>query len=327
MGIMEAVEALLADGYKPLRTLYLAFGPDEEVGGQRGAAKIAELFKSRGIKADYILDESGAITTGVVPWVSTPVALVGIAEKGYLSLKLSVEHEGGHSSMPPLQSAIGILASAIHNLERNQFPANLEGPTMQLFDYVGPEMPFGMKFLVANKWLFGRLIKGQLMKFQSTCPAVRTTIAVTVIRAGQRENVLPQSAQAIVNFRLFPGDSIEDVMEHVKTAIGDSRVKISIPGDNAIEASKISDVNSEGFKILESTIRQVFPDAIVAPYLVPAATDARHYSEISGNILRFLPTRMNSEDLKRIHGTNERVDVENYKEVVQFYVQMIRNSN
>ena len=159
MGIMEAVEALLADGYKPRRTLYLTFGQDEEVGGQRGAFQIAKLLKSRGIRAEYILDESGAITSGVFPGVSSPVALVGIAEKGYLSLKLTVDHEGGHSSMPPKQSAIGILASAIHNLEKNQFPAKLEGPTMLLFDYVGPEMPFGMKFLIANKWLLGGLLK------------------------------------------------------------------------------------------------------------------------------------------------------------------------
>ncbi len=306
MGVMEAVEALLGKGFRPQRTIYLAFGQDEEVGGVRGAAQIAALLKSRGVRAEYILDESGVITSDVVPGVTKPVALVGTAEKGYLTLELSVEGEGGHSSMPPAKTAIGILSRAIDRLEGNPFPARFVGPTKEMFDFVGPEMGFPMRFAFANQWLFKGLIKRRLEASIYTNGTLRTTCATTVIRGGERPNVLPQKATALVNFRLFPGDTIESVMRHVGRAVGDDRVKITISGEIRCEASRISDVGSPGFKILERTIRQVFPDCIVAPYLVMATTDARHYAEISDCILRFVPIRVTREDLKRIHGTNER---------------------
>jgi carboxypeptidase PM20D1 len=326
MGIMEAVESLLAQGSTPRRTVYLAFGHDEEVRGVRGAMYMAALLKSRGVHAEYVLDETGCITKGVVPGVPKPVALVGTAEKGYLTLELSVEGEGGHSSMPPPKTAIGILSSAIDSLERNPFPARLVGPTAQMLEAVGPEMGFPMRLVFANQWLFKGLIKRRLERSAYTTGAVRTTCAATVIRGGERENVLPQKATALVNFRLFPGDSAERVIRRVERTVRDARVKIAILGEDYSEASRIADRKSSGFKILEKSIKQVFPDCVVAPYLVMATADARHYQEISDCVLRFLPTRMTPDDFKRLHGTNERVSIENYEEIIRFYVQLILNS-
>lgn len=327
LAIMEAVETLLADGFQPRRTFYLAFGHDEEVGGFEGAAKIAALLGERNVRVGWILDEGGFISMGILPGVSRPVALIGIAEKGYLTLALSVKQEGGHSSMPPPQSAIGILSSAIHHLERNPFPAKLDGATMQLFEFVGPEMPFGMKLIFANTWLFSPLIKKQFKEISSINALIRTTLTPTIIRAGNKENVLPQLATAKVNFRLYPGDSIDYVIDHVKRSINDSRVQIKAANDDFNEASSISEVNSEGFKLLERSVRQVFTDTIVAPFLLVAGTDTKHYTGICDDIFRFYPMRLTSKDLSRIHGTNERIGNDNYGEIIKFYIQMIRNSN
>lgn len=327
LSTMEAVETLLADGYKPRRTVYLAYGHDEEIGGNNGAAYIAESLKSRNVKAEWIMDEGAIITKGLVPGVAPPVSLVGIAEKGYLTLVLTVEQEGGHSSMPPPRSAVGILSSAIHNLQNNPFPEKMEGPGMQLFDYVGPEMPFGMKLLFANRWLFRSLIKSELEKANSMNASIRTTIAPTVFNAGTKENVLPQKATAMVNFRLIPGDSVEYVIEHVKKSINDPRVMVSTSSHHPQEASAVSDINTESYQVLQRTIRQVFPQSVVAPFLVLAATDTKHYEDISGNIYRFVPMRFTSEDLGRIHGTNERLSIDNLEEMIKFYIQLIRNSN
>ncbi len=327
LSTMEAVETLLADGYKPRRTVYLAYGHDEEIDGNNGAAYIAESLKSRNVKAEWIMDEGAIITKGLVPGVAPPVSLVGIAEKGYLTLVLTVEQEGGHSSMPPPRSAVGILSSAIHNIQNNPFPEKMEGPGMQLFDYVGPEMPFGMKLLFANRWLFRSLIKSELEKANSMNASIRTTIAPTVFNAGTKENVLPQKATAMVNFRLIPGDSVEYVIEHVKKSINDPRVMVSTSSHHPQEASAVSDINTESYQVLQLTIRQVFPQSVVAPFLVLAATDTKHYEDISGNIYRFVPMRFTSEDLGRIHGTNERLSIDNLEEMIKFYIQLIRNSN
>ena len=327
VAIMEAVEALLAEGYKPRRTLYLAFGHDEEIGGYQGAARIAALLNSRNVKAEWILDEGTVIGIGLVPGATQPVSMIGIAEKGYLTLELTAEQEGGHSSMPPPESAIGVLSSAINILQENPFPAKLEGPTMQLFEFVGPEMPFGMKLLFANKWLFESIIKNELEKTNSGNAAIRTTIAPTIFHAGTKDNVLPQKAMAKVNFRLYPGDSIEEVIEKVKKIVNDPNVHIKFARQEAKEASSVSDIHSESFKLFHRTTRQVFPDTIVAPFLVLGATDTRHYQEVSQNIYRFLPIRFASKDLASLHGTDERISTDSLEEMIKFYIQLIRNSN
>ncbi len=327
MAIMEAVEILLIEGFNPSRTIYLAFGHDEETGGPKGGAHIASFLKSKMVRAEWILDEGGMVATELMPGLSKPVSLVGIAEKGYLTLELSVRQEGGHTSMPPPHSAIGVLSSAIHNLERNQFPTKLEGATKLFFEFIGHEMPFGMRFLFANKWLFSPLIKSKLKKINAMNAMIRTTIALTIIEAGSKENVLPQIARAKVNFRLYPGDSIEYVINHIKKSINDPRVHIKPSNHASNDASLVSDVNSDSFTLLQRTIHQAIPDSIVAPFLMVAGTDTKHYAEISDNIFRFVPMRLAFEDLKRIHGKNERLNLNNYQEIIKFYIQLIRNSN
>ena len=230
--------------------------------------------------------------------------------------------------MPPPQSAVGILSSAIHNLQNNPFPARMDGPGMQMFDFIGPEMSFGMKLLLANRWLFGPLIISELEKSKPMNASIRTTMAPTIFNAGTKENVLPQKATAIVNLRLFPGDSIEYVIEHVKESIDDLRVMVTPSRTHhPLEASPVSDINQESYQMVQQTIHQVFPQSILAPFLLIAGTDTRHYEDISTNIYRFLPMRITSEDLVRIHGTDERLSVNNLEEMIKFYIQLIRNSD
>jgi len=326
LGILEAVEMLLAQGFQPKRTIYLAFGHDEEIGGRNGAVKIAALLQSRGVTFDYILDEGSAIANGILPGVASPVALIGIAEKGILSVELTVETEGGHSSAPPPQTAIGILSKAISRLEENQMPGSIKGVVGQMFQSVGPEMTFGKKLVFANLWLFRPLVERQMAAQPSTNAAMRTTTAATIIEGGVKENVLPSKARAVVNFRILPGDTVKSVLDHVNQTINDSRVKVTNFGETANEPSAVSNTESGGYQAIERTIRQVFQGAVVAPSQVNGATDSRHYAELSNSIYRFAPFIVRSEDLKRIHGTDERISVENYAQCVRFYHQLILNS-
>lgn len=325
MGILEAVEYLLDQGFKPERTVYLAFGHDEEIGGRKGAAKIAELLATRGVRLDFSLDEGLVVTHGIIPGVAKPAALIGVAEKGYLTLELTARGEGGHSSRPPRNTAIGALARAIHRLETNQMPAALKSPMSELFDYLAPEMPFYMRALVANRWLFEPVLLARLARKPVTNATIRTTTAPTMISGGIKENVLPNKATALVNFRLLPGDTIDTVNEHVRAMIDDPHVTVRHVGVSR-ESSPVSDVGSESFAAVAMTVRQVFPDAVVAPGLVIGGTDSKHYLKIADNSYRFVPMRLTSDDPKRIHGINERIAVDNYAEIIRFYVQLLRNS-
>jgi len=261
-----------------------------------------------------------------VSGIFKPVALVGIAEKGYVSIELTVEGVGGHSSMPPLQTAVGILSTAIHKLEQNQFPARLEGATGQMFDYLAPEMPFGMRMLFANLWLFGGLVESQLAASPAANATIRTTTAATMFEGSIKDNVLPTNARAVVNFRILNGDSIPSVIEHVRRTIDDLRVQINPVGQLASDPSPVSTLNSPNFDVLQRTIRQVFPEVLVAPGQFVAATDSRHYAELSRDIYRFCPIWAGPGDLDGIHGTNERISIENYEQIVRFYIQLIHNS-
>lgn len=324
-GILEAIEQLLSENYIPSRSVYLAFGHDEEITGERGAKKIAAWFKQKGIEFEYILDEGMVILEKALPGLEQPVALIGIAEKGSVTLSLTAKLEdGGHSSMPPEESAIGVLSRAIVSLEENRFPAKIDGAAAALFDHAAPEMSWPFKALFSNRWLTEGLIIKQLSKETSANAIVRTTTAPTIINGGIKNNVLPSEASAKINFRILPGETQASVAKYVEKIIDDKRITVSILTGN--EPTTVSGTETFGFQVIQKSIQEVFSDVVVTPSLVVGATDSRHYSEVSDNIYRFLPVKLQKSDLTRIHGKNERVSIENYHQAIRFYRQLILNS-
>jgi len=325
--IMEAVEILAAQGFKPRQRIYLAFGHDEETGGETGMKQIAALLKSRGVKADFVLDEGLLITTGVLKGLYQPVALIGIAEKGFLTLTLSTGTTGGHSSMPPRNTAIGTLSAALARLENTPMPASISGVPAQMFDAIAPEMGLANRVLLSNLWLFGPLVRGELEKNPGTNAMLRTTTAPTVFNAGNKDNVLPDRAEARVNFRLAPGDTQEAVIAHVVRAIDNPAVRVEpAKGAASAEASDVSPTDGGPYELIARTVREVFTGTLVAPALMIGGTDSRHMREITGHIFRFSPVRATAEDLPRFHGTNERMSVQNYAELIAFYHRLMTNA-
>jgi carboxypeptidase PM20D1 len=326
MAILEAAENLLASGLEPQRTTYFAFGHDEEVGGNNGAANIAAALRSRRVELEFVLDEGLNILNGIISGVSSPVALIGIAEKGYLSIRLTVEGAGGHSSIPPADTAIGVMSRGLHKLLATPFSSQLNGPTRLMFEFLGPEMAWPKRLALANLWLFDPLVRKQLASSPLTNATIRTTLAPTIINSGVQENVLPTRAVAVLNLRILPGETIAGTIEHVRRVIDDPRVQLT-PLAVRIEPSSVSDIEAQSFKLLHRTIRQITPETIVAPSLLVAATDSRHYSGLTKNIYRFLPITLRPDDAKRFHGIDERISIEDYERCVRFYAQLIRNSD
>jgi len=323
---MEAIELLIASGFQPKQTVYLVMGDDEEVSGLRGALPIAELLQSRGVKLDWVLDEGLLVLDGVLPGLSKPAALIGLAEKGYATFFLSLDTAPGHSSMPPAHSAIGRLGAALAKLEAHPMPGGIQGVAAQMFGTLAPEMSGINRVMLSNLWLTAPLVEGQLQKSPSSNAMLRTTTALTIVRAGNKDNVLPGRAEAAVNFRVLPGDTIDSVEAHLRKQLGDDEIKIKrYPGNS--EASPVSPTDSAGYRTIERSVRQSFPDAVVAPGLMTAATDSRHFSILSDAVFRFSPFRMKNEDLARFHGTNERLAISNYGEMIGFYQHLLRNAS
>lgn len=322
VGVLTAVESLLASGFVPSRDIWLAFGHDEEVGGHAGAAHLAKRLAALGVKAEFLLDEGGAVVHGMLPGITRPVALVGIAEKGVATLELEVAGEGGHSSMPPRRSAIGRLGRALERLESRPMPSALRGPTAMMIDRLTPELEYGPRVVLANMWMFGPLVRTAMAQRPPSDAVIRTTTAVTMFDAGVAHNVLAARARAVVNFRILPGDTVESVQAHVRGVIDDANVTIKCTED-CWDPSPTSSTDVPAFATLERAIVQVWPDSVVSPSLVVGATDARHYEAVAEDVYRFLPISMREEDRARLHGTDERVAIADLAAAVRFYQTLI----
>ncbi len=327
LSILEAAELLLSQGKRPTRTVYLAFGHDEEVGGRFGARVIVDTLIARGVKPAMVLDEGGIVATGAIPGMPGRAAIVGIAEKGYLSLRLTSRAQGGHSSMPPSRTAVGALSAAIAKLQANPFSPSLEGPTEQMLSAMAPYAGFGQRLALANLWLTGPLVRRTLEGSPMGAALLRTTIAPTMLDAGIKDNVLPPEAEAIVNFRIRPGETLETVTARVVRIIADTMISVAPMDSATADPSQVSDTSSPEYQRLVALIRQMFPgeQVPVLPYLVMGGTDAKYWGPHSDRVFRFLPVPLGAGDVARIHGVNERVGMRDYLTSVGFFHSLLGN--
>lgn len=317
ISLLEAAEKLIRNKFQPEQTIYFSFGHDEEVGGT-GAIAVAKLLKDRGVEAEFVMDEGGIITTNQIPGITKPVALIGTSEKGFLSILLSVEKAGGHSSMPARETAIDILTSAIVRLRANPFEARFSESMSGFIESLGPEMPFVQRLAFANPWLFRGVIVGIYESSAGGNAMVRTTVAPTILQAGMKDNVIPTLATATINFRLLPGDKAEAVINKVKEIIADDRITVNVFGAFS-EASAVTPMNSIGYKQIEKAIKTSYADLLTSPFLMIGATDSRYFGEVSPNIIKFSPMI----DPIGFHGIDERVSLESFKTALWFYEQLL----
>jgi carboxypeptidase PM20D1 len=218
-----------------------------------------------------------------------------------------------------------MLAAGLRRIDDQQLPASIRGVTKEMFETLAPEMEGLNRVALSNLWLFAPLVQRQLEQGPVTNAMARTTTALTMLQAGIKDNVMPATAQATINFRLYPGDSQAAVIEHVKRTAGSGRYEvIALPG--ASEASPVSPTSSASWTLLGQSVRTAFPDAVVAPGLVMGGTDSKHFVDLSDHIYRFSPVRVRPDDAGRIHGVDERLGVGNYGEMITFYYHLLRGS-
>jgi carboxypeptidase PM20D1 len=326
LAMLEAVERLLADGYVPACPVWLAFGHDEEVGGEQGAQALAARLQQHGVKPAFLLDEGGALTQGTFPGLAAPLATIGVAEKGYLNVRLSTRAEGGHSSMPPRATAIGRLAAALARLEARRPAAELGPVQRELLQRAAPQLRWPQRVVLSNLWLTAPLVEHLFAGSPASDATLRTTTAPTLFHAGVKENVLPQQADAVVNFRIRPGDDIAGVLAHVRATVDDAQVEVEAYGRFGSEPTAAAPWPQGGYAVLERVLRRVSPEAdlVVAPYVTNGATDARHYAALTPNLYRFVPFKLRPDELAGLHGSNERLALEEYLRGVRFYHALLR---
>lgn len=326
LSILEAIEGLLAAGFRPPRTVYLMFGHDEEVGGRFGASAIVDHLVSKGVQPAMVLDEGGFMAAGLMPGLTRRTAIVGIAEKGYVSLRLTAEADGGHSSMPPERTAVGALSRAIARLEADPFPMSLTGPTRGMVEAMAPYLPFGRRILIANLWLTAPLVTRALAANPLGGALLHTTTSPTMLSAGIKDNVLPPEATAVVNLRILPGETVASVTDRVTRIVADPRLVVTRLDSVGVDPSPVSDTNAPAYRLLSRTISAMIPgeQPPVIPYLVMGGTDAKYWGAHSDRVYRFLPVPLGDGDRERVHGVNERVALRDYATAVGFFASLLQ---
>jgi len=322
ISLLEAAEKLLVEGYQPAREIVFAFGHDEEISGLQGAGVIAQRMKALGLEFDWMVDEGGLVLSDSPVLPGKSLAMINVAEKGYLTLTLTAQGAGGHSSSPPRVSTIGRLSSALAKIEANPFAPKLEEPVRTFLETLAPHVDQPNQFLFNNLWLTDWLVASQMAKETLTQPMVRTTTALTMFNAGVKENVIPQRAEAKVNFRLLPNDTPENVIAAIEAIIDDPNITVS--HDRWNQRPGIADMQGSGFEIISAAILSVYPEAVVVPSLLQATTDTRHYVGLARNQYRFHGTQMKPEQTGSIHGTDEYISIVSLEKTVAVAEAMLR---
>jgi carboxypeptidase PM20D1 len=323
IALFEALEGLAANGFAPRRTVYLVSGHDEEVSGG-GAAAAAKLFAERKVRALFTLDE-GSLIIQDAPVVNGPAILIGVAEKGYATLRVTANATGGHSSMPPKDTGVVNLARAVLAIHDKPFPIELRGPAADMIAVLGGEAGGLTKAAVANQWLFGALLREQVAATPSGAAAFHTTIAPTMLTGSPKENVLPQSANALINYRIAPWNRSADILRRAREATHGIPVDLSWVKPPR-EPSKISSTRSQGWQLIAAAARPHAPTAPISPYLVVGGTDGRNFEDVSDDVYRFMPMHLTIEGTAMLHGTNEHMSLANLQRMIIFYSTLIGTS-
>ena len=326
IAVIQTVETLLGEGFKPERTVYLCFGHNEEIvcSKESGADEIVKVLRSRGIHLDSVLDEGSALLRlDVKGLIHTYIAAVGFAEKGYADMKLTVHDKGGHTSAAPKHSGMAKLANTIKDVERHQFKSHMLPFLTELFDTVGRKATYLGRVVMCNVWLLKPIIKLVLKEIPESASMVRTIQSISMCEGSPEPNVLPQRPSITVNFRPLPGDTVDDVEKHIRKAV---RYKdLEVERLYSKEATKFSPTDSRAFNAIRKVEEGLHPnDVAVAPYLVMGGTDSYRYGEICDNILRYAPFNVSVELFLTTHATNERCPISALKESVVFFREYIK---
>jgi len=320
ISILEATEQLLKTSFQPKQTILLCFGSDEESNG-RGALAMVKYFKNQKMRFDLVVDEGGEISTEDMKDVKHPIASIGVGEKGYVTLVLTAQKEGGHSSIPGKTSSIDLLSKAIYKLREKEMPAKIIPPIKAYLTRTSAYTEnFWKKISLSNLWLFEKWVLNDMSEAPASNALIRTTIVPTVFNSGVRDNVIPTFATAYVNSRILPGETQQDVFNFVTKAINDTQIKVTYYPNYSTLPSSTTDINSSAFKKLEKAINGTIEDVVVAPVIMVGATDSRSYRDLSDGVVNFSPLT----NAKGYHGIDERLLITDLQKGIHYYTLLIK---
>ena len=320
---MQALEELLYSGAELTRDVYLAFSENEETGGE-GAPTIVEYLSDRGIRLAIVLDEGSVIVSEGIPGMDRPYAPIGVTEKGILNVRFTARSPGGHSSQPPRNTPIARLAAFVSEMERKRpFRRRMNRTVEDSLCQIGRILPFGMRLLFSNIWLFRPLLNFVLPKLSTMFDAwLGTTFCFTMCSGAEAANIIPAEASVLCNLRLSAEQGMEETLEILGRYAKKHDLEMEVI--SGYDASSPSDTDSEAYRRLCKALEKTYPDVAMGPYLLTGGTDCRHFTALTSGAFRLTPLRIDEQQLEAVHGIDENISCMTLVETVEFYKTLVR---
>jgi acetylornithine deacetylase/succinyl-diaminopimelate desuccinylase-like protein len=324
-GILQLAAMLaLKRARAPLkRDLVFLATADEEAGSEFGAQFIANQRRDWLAGTEYAISELAAIHTD--PKLKAPLGAIVISEKTGLALVLTARGEPGHGSMPWPDTAPNRLVRALNRLLEVERPTRVLPEVQEFFSSVAtlmsPEESAGYDDLARS--LRDREFRSRFLSNRQWAAMVRTTFAVTMLRGSEKSNVIPPEATAQIDCRMLAGDDPEEIAAWVRGAIADEHVQVTIAREPKIP--NLSPPDTELYKAMADALRRRAPGVVVAPMILVAFTDSWVFRRCGLHAYGFSPFVIDEGELQRIHGNDERVSLENLREGVRAYTEMLRD--
>jgi carboxypeptidase PM20D1 len=318
--LLEAMASLKAAGLTPRRDIFLLVTPDEEVGGDQGAKLFVQDHLKKLDGASMVLDEGSFAIDDFLR--GSVFAAVAVGEKHSLTVRAVVETPPGHASMPTRDDAPTVLTAALGRLMSAPPPPRLLAPLRLLLDRLAEPMPFSRRLILRNRWLFGGLIVRMLSRLAASSAMLRDTVALTLLRAGHKRNVIPARAEATLHLRLLPGTSTEEVLARIREAMAEPRVTLEVEQDG--KDTPLAPVEGEDWERLDAALAAGLPGAVVAPIITPGTTDGRYFARAGLSVYRIIPYTLDAAERRRVHGEDERVSLSNLEQGITAYAHLLR---
>ena len=323
--LLTAVEELLAAGFVPQCDVYFGGSCTEEWSGE-GAPATAQFLKDNGVHLALLLDEGGMIIEEPIGGVKGTYGMVGVVEKGYGDVKFIARSGGGHASAPKKNTPLVRLGKFMVDVEKNYpFRSELTPTVREMFRRLTPNMNFGLRFVMANLWLFEGLLVKLLPSISSAAGAmIRTTLAFTTAKGSDGLNVLPQEAYVTGNMRFIHHQPNEESLK----IIADMAAKYDIETEVIYQDDPCPVVtfDSNAFRLVEAVAEEIYPGIGICPYVMTGGTDSKYYADVCDNCIRFAPLYIDPQQYESIHGLNENIYRGTLPMGVDFYKQIIQRS-
>ena len=323
--MFQAAEELIKEGFTPKRDTYFVTACTEETGGEGGDAISLELQK-RGIEFHMVLDEGGMIMYDPIGGADGTFAMIGVGEKGYVDLKFIATSNGGHSSAPGKNTPLVRLGKFMAEAEKAEcFDVYMSDTVKEMLSRFAPTMSGIMKTACSNINAFKPVLK-KVMPMISPAGAalLRTTLAFTMSKGSEGANVIPQEAWVVGNMRFSHHQGKKSSIDAIAALAKKYDIE-TVVIDDGIE-SGITDFKGEAFKFMEKAVNEIFPDYKPVPYVMNAATDSRYFNRVCKDCVRFVPFKIDNQQLNSVHGIDENVDVATLAPAVDFYRYVLREA-